>query len=169
MNRLSTLLLLLVASFLSNGCAGPTALTVISIGAKIMAKDLIEARNRPGPIDVDDLLARARGELAYPDQQEVRLRFEPKQVEPDAEQRAWLENRLNQLEQTVTWQADVLAGPAATMPGSRAAFVAHHRAAKIGDLLGPTVRLRSVRYNPGLPADSVILSLRPARQESPRA
>lgn len=163
---------LLALLLLTSGCAAPTALTVISIGAKVMAKEVVEAHNRPGPIEVNELLARARGDLSLPDQQELRLEFKPDQVEANADQRAWLDKRLAELGEdttVTTWRADVLAGPAAATPGSRAAFVAHLRAASIGGLLGPGVELRSIRYSPALPPHSVVLSLRPQRGVPTRA
>lgn len=163
---------LLAVTLLASGCAAPTALTVISIGAKVIASDVVEAHNRPGPIEVDELLARARGDLSLPDQKELRLEFMPDQVEPDADQRAWLDKRLAELGEDAsitTWRADVLAGPASATPGSRASFVAHLRAASVGGLLGPSIELRSIRYSPGLPPHIVVLSLRPLRKEPPRA
>ncbi len=167
-----TILPALLIVLLTSGCAAPTALTVISIGAKVIAREVVEAHNRPGPIEVNELLARARGDLTLPDQQELRLEFAPDQVEPDADQRAWLDKRLSELDEdgtTITWRADVLAGPASATPGSRAAFVAHLRAASVGGLLGPDIELRSIRYSPGLPPHSVVLSLRPLRGGPVRA
>ena len=162
---------LLAFALVASGCAAPTALTVISIGAKVMAKQVVEAHNRPGPIEVNELLARARGDLTLPDQQELRLEFAPDQLEPDADQRAWLGKRLAELAEDTEimgWRADVLAGPGAA-PGARAAYLAHLRAASVGGLLGPGVELRSIRYSPGLPAHSVVLSLRPQRGGTTRA
>jgi hypothetical protein len=163
---------LLAMTLLTTGCAAPSALTVISIGAKVMAREVVEAHNRPGPIEVNEMLARARGDLSLPDQRELRLEFAPDQVEPNDDQRAWLGKRLAELDEEATitsWRADVLAGPAAATPGSRAAFVAHLRAASVGGLLGPGIELRSIRYSPGLPPHSVVLSLRPMRGDPTRA
>ncbi|HEY5789986.1 MAG TPA: hypothetical protein VIX81_05130 [Gammaproteobacteria bacterium] len=167
-NRTPTVALLLLAALFLGGCAAPSALTVVAIGAKFIRHDLEQARTRPGPITVDELLLRARGELAWPQQREVQLSFEPDALELDDGQRERMVARLTELASDSDWQADLLAGPAAEPGTANAALLAYRRARGVEQLLVPGVQLRSVRYLPSLPRDRVVLNLRPL-PENPRA
>lgn len=168
-HRTSLNALILAASLLAGGCAAPSALTVVMVSAKLVRHELVEVRTRPGPIGVDEMLARARGEAFWPEARQVDLDFAPDSVELDAAARERLAARLESLAAEAHWEADLLAGPAGPVPAASAsALLALRRAQGVEALLVPAVGLRSVRYVPGLARDRVIISLRQAG-ERPRA
>ena len=152
--------LLLAATLAMGGCSG--------YGSARDGNRLPPPPLASGPIDVDELLARARGEQeATPVDWSITLRYATGATRLSERERNRLKAHLVNLPGEGL-QADLRAGPAAGRDDPAAGFRAMLRLRELGGQLPDSIAVRSARYLSTLPRDALQVILSPIGSD-PRA
>lgn len=163
--RTARLALALTAVLSVSGCS---PLSVALVGVRLLAtQPAPPVAVAGGPIAVDELLARARGDApAAGAERQVTLRYAADALTLSVDEWQRLEARLRGLDGSLV--VDLRVGPAGAARLPNAGFRAVLRARALGRKLAPAVTVRSIRYAPVLPHDTLQVTLHRVRSE-PRA
>jgi len=154
----------LTALLVAGGCS-PLSIALFGVRA-LTAQPQPEVVVGNGPVAVDQMLARSRGESTVEDATwHLTLQYAPNEMLLDENERVRLEASLLGMAGEVV--VDLRVGPAGSSGDGDAGYRAIMRAHALGRELATAVVIRTVRYVPALPRNTMRLTLRP-RWDDPR-